>query len=101
MIAAETLLTAYASGWFPMSVAPGDIRWYSPDPRGIIPLDAFPAPPRLARPLRHHRVRRSPRPGRQLDRRRDPGELLPVARSRYGAFRRDLAGRRARRRALW
>jgi leucyl/phenylalanyl-tRNA--protein transferase len=55
MIAADTLLTAYASGWFPMSIAPGDIRWYSPDPRGIIPLDTFHAPRRLARTTRQER----------------------------------------------
>jgi len=55
MIAAEALLSAYASGWFPMAVAPGEIRWYSPDPRGIIPLDTFHVPRRLARTLRAHR----------------------------------------------
>ena len=52
MIAADALLTAYASGWFPMAVAEGEIRWYSPDPRGIIPLDTFHVPTRLARSLR-------------------------------------------------
>lgn len=52
MIASATLLEAYASGWFPMAVAPGEIRWYSPDPRGIIPLDTFHVPRRLARSLR-------------------------------------------------
>ena len=55
MISADTLLTAYASGWFPMSISPGDIRWYSPDPRGIIPLDTFHAPRRLARTVRQER----------------------------------------------
>ena len=55
MLSSDTLLTAYASGWFPMSIAPGDIRWYSPDPRGIIPLDAFHAPRRLARTVRQQR----------------------------------------------
>ena len=55
MLSPDTLLTAYASGWFPMSVAPGDIRWYSPDPRGIIPLDTFHAPRRLARTVRQER----------------------------------------------
>lgn len=55
MISVDTLLTAYASGWFPMSYAPGDIRWYSPDPRGIIPLEAFHAPRRLARTMRQQR----------------------------------------------
>jgi leucyl/phenylalanyl-tRNA---protein transferase len=52
VIATDSLLNAYASGWFPMAVSPGDIRWYSPDPRGIIPLDTFHVPARLARSLR-------------------------------------------------
>jgi leucyl/phenylalanyl-tRNA--protein transferase len=52
MIATDALLSAYASGWFPMAVSPGEIRWYSPDPRGIIPLDTFHVPERLARALR-------------------------------------------------
>jgi leucyl/phenylalanyl-tRNA--protein transferase len=52
MIAADALLSAYASGWFPMAVTPGDIRWYSPDPRGIIPLETFRVSRRLARSLR-------------------------------------------------
>ena len=55
MIAVDALLSAYTSGWFPMAVAPGDIRWYSPDPRGIIPLDTFHVSRRLARSLRQRR----------------------------------------------
>jgi leucyl/phenylalanyl-tRNA---protein transferase len=55
MIAPEALISAYSSGWFPMAVAPGEIRWYSPDPRGIIPLDAFHVSRRLARSLRQQR----------------------------------------------
>jgi leucyl/phenylalanyl-tRNA--protein transferase len=52
MIATDALLSAYASGWFPMAVSPGEIRWYSPDPRGIIPLDTFHVSSRLTRALR-------------------------------------------------
>ena len=38
----ELLLAAYASGYFPMADSPhGNIRWYSPDPRAVIPLDGF------------------------------------------------------------
>jgi leucyl/phenylalanyl-tRNA---protein transferase len=38
----EILLGAYASGMFPMSPSDSqEISWYSPDPRAIIPLDAF------------------------------------------------------------
>lgn len=49
MIPSDLLLTAYASGWFPMAVDGGDIRWFSPDPRGIIPLDGFHVARRLQR----------------------------------------------------
>jgi leucyl/phenylalanyl-tRNA--protein transferase len=56
MIPVDALLNAYASGWFPMAVVPGDIRWYSPDPRGVIPLDTFHIPSRLARTLRSRPV---------------------------------------------
>jgi leucyl/phenylalanyl-tRNA--protein transferase len=52
MIPRELLISAYASGWFPMAVGDGDIRWYSPDPRGILPLSAFHLPKRLARVIR-------------------------------------------------
>ena len=55
MLDAPLLLSAYASGWFPMAVAPGEIRWYSPDPRGVIPLDTFHVPRRLARVARSGR----------------------------------------------
>ena len=55
MIPVDALLNAYASGWFPMAVAPGEIRWYSPDPRGIIPLDTFHASRRLVRSARQNR----------------------------------------------
>ncbi len=52
MIASEVLVSAYANGWFPMAVENEDIRWYSPDPRGILPLDDFHIPKRLARVVR-------------------------------------------------
>ena len=55
MIPGELLVSAYASGWFPMAVEPGEIRWYSPDPRGIIPLDGFTISKRLARTWRSGR----------------------------------------------
>jgi leucyl/phenylalanyl-tRNA--protein transferase len=52
VIPSDLLLAAYASGWFPMSGDDGQISWYSPDPRGIIPLDGFHAPSRLRRVVR-------------------------------------------------
>jgi leucyl/phenylalanyl-tRNA--protein transferase len=39
-LSVEMLLSAYSQGLFPMAVNKrGDIRWFSPDPRGLIPLD--------------------------------------------------------------
>lgn len=52
MIPTDLLVSAYASGWFPMAVGHGDIRWFSPDPRGILPLESFHVPRRLARVIR-------------------------------------------------
>lgn len=36
----EVLVSAYAHGIFPMDVD-GQVEWFSPDPRAILPLDAF------------------------------------------------------------
>ena len=52
MIPIDLLVSAYASGWFPMAVGDAGIRWFSPDPRGIIPLEEFHVPRRLARLIR-------------------------------------------------
>jgi leucyl/phenylalanyl-tRNA--protein transferase len=46
------LVRAYRDGIFPMAVEGGEIAWFSPDPRGVIPLDTFHLPARLARVLR-------------------------------------------------
>ncbi len=40
-LTAETLVYAYASGVFPMAEETGEILWYSPDPRAIIPIDTY------------------------------------------------------------
>ncbi|MGH2588801.1 MAG: leucyl/phenylalanyl-tRNA--protein transferase [Dehalococcoidia bacterium] len=41
----ELLVRAYASGVFPMADGRnGRIRWYAPDPRAVMPLDAFHVP---------------------------------------------------------
>ena len=52
IIPSELLVSAYANGWFPMAVDGDEIRWFSPDPRGIIPLAGFHIPRRLARVIR-------------------------------------------------
>jgi leucyl/phenylalanyl-tRNA---protein transferase len=57
MIPSSRLVSAYSSGWFPMAVDDGEIRWYSPDPRGVIPLERFHLPARLARLVRGGRFR--------------------------------------------
>ncbi len=48
------MLEAYRLGAFPMgdTAEGGPIRWYSPDPRGIIPLEGFHVPRRLADKVR-------------------------------------------------
>ena len=52
MIPSDLLLAAYSSGWFPMADEAGTISWYSPDPRGVMPLDTFHVPSRLERTMR-------------------------------------------------
>jgi leucyl/phenylalanyl-tRNA---protein transferase len=44
LIPPDKLLSLYSAGWFPMAMADGAIRCFSPDPRGILPLDAFHIP---------------------------------------------------------
>jgi leucyl/phenylalanyl-tRNA--protein transferase len=49
------LIRAYREGIFPMAVEGGEIAWFSPDPRGVIPLEGFHLPARLARVVRSGR----------------------------------------------
>ena len=53
-ITPEVLLKAYACGIFPMAESAEDpaLYWIEPDMRGIIPLDGFHVPSRLARTVR-------------------------------------------------
>ena len=51
MIPINTLLGAYRTGFFPMAVG-GRVGWFSPDQRGILPLDAMHVPRRLGRLVR-------------------------------------------------
>ena len=53
----ELLLAAYAHGVFPMAEHRDDpdLFWVSPEERGIIPLDRFHVPSRLARTVRSDR----------------------------------------------
>lgn len=56
-ITPEVLLKAYACGIFPMAENADDpaLYWIEPDLRGIIPLDRFHVPKRLARTVRSDR----------------------------------------------
>jgi leucyl/phenylalanyl-tRNA--protein transferase len=49
------VVRAYREGIFPMAVENGEIGWFSPDPRGILPLESFHLPARLARVVRSGR----------------------------------------------
>ena len=56
-ITPEVLLKAYACGIFPMAESADDpaLYWIEPERRGIIPLDRFHVPSRLARTVRSER----------------------------------------------
>jgi leucyl/phenylalanyl-tRNA---protein transferase len=59
IIPERTLLAAYRSGQFPMAETreEEDVYWLDPPIRGILPLDAFHVPKRLARTMRANRFR--------------------------------------------
>jgi leucyl/phenylalanyl-tRNA--protein transferase len=52
MIDSEVLLQGYRLGVFPMAMDDGEIEWFSPDPRAILPLDRFHIPHTLERVVR-------------------------------------------------
>jgi leucyl/phenylalanyl-tRNA--protein transferase len=53
-----TLLAAYRSGLFPMPVGrDGPMGWWSPDPRGVLPLDELRVSRSLHRSTRRYEVR--------------------------------------------
>jgi leucyl/phenylalanyl-tRNA---protein transferase len=55
MIDPEVLLQGYRLGVFPMAMDDGEIEWFSPDPRAILPLDGFHVPHTLERVVRKKR----------------------------------------------
>jgi leucyl/phenylalanyl-tRNA---protein transferase len=55
-LAPGTLLAAYRSALFPMPVEGGLLAWWSPDPRGVIPLDGLRVSRSLRRSLGRFRV---------------------------------------------
>ena len=56
-LAPGTLLAAYRAGLFPMPLGRTDkLGWWSPDPRGVIPLDELRVTRSLRRSLRRYRI---------------------------------------------
>ena len=56
-LAPGTLLAAYRKGLFPMRLeAGGPVAWWSPDPRGVIPLDGLRVSRSLRRSCRRYRT---------------------------------------------
>ena len=56
----QTLLTGYASGVFPMGVGrggTGPIGWWSPDPRGVLPVGSVRVSRSLRRSLKRFEIR--------------------------------------------
>lgn len=57
-LAPGTLLHAYRSGMFPMPLGPsGPLGWWSPDPRGVLPLDGLRVTRSLRRSCREYEIR--------------------------------------------
>ena len=107
-ITPEVLLKAYACGIFPMAESADDpaLYWIEPEKRGIIPLEGFHVPARLARTVRStasrsavnrdfdardRRLRRAQaRPRPHLDQRAHPQALSQAVRARPLPQRRGL-----------
>ena len=85
-----TLLAAYRRGLFPMPLdgAEGDLMaWWSPDPRGILPLDGLTVSRSLAKARRRYEVRVDSAFGEVIaacaDRRRDGAWISPAVAAAY------------------
>lgn len=46
----EEMVAAYSAGYFPMAEPDGEIYWYNPHPRAIIPIDTY-QPAKSLRPI--------------------------------------------------
>jgi leucyl/phenylalanyl-tRNA--protein transferase len=71
-LAPGTLLAAYRSGIFPMPVRKKTLGWWSPDPRGVIPLDGLKVSRSLRRSCRRYEVRMNTRFREVMERCGDP-----------------------------
>jgi leucyl/phenylalanyl-tRNA--protein transferase len=78
-----TLLAAYRAGLFPMHVQGELLAWWSPDPRGVIPLDGL----RVSRSLRRSLGRFRPSLDRAFD---DVVEACASQRRPHGWINEDI-----------
>jgi leucyl/phenylalanyl-tRNA---protein transferase len=73
-LAPGTLLAAYRSGLFPMPVHDGGpMGWWSPDPRGVLPLDGLRVTRSLRRAQRRYEIRVDTHFREVIERCADPG----------------------------
>jgi leucyl/phenylalanyl-tRNA--protein transferase len=52
----STVFAAYRCGLFPMHLSTGELAWWSPDPRGVLPLDELRVTRSLAKSVRRFDV---------------------------------------------
>jgi leucyl/phenylalanyl-tRNA--protein transferase len=52
----STVFAAYCRGLFPMHLSTGELAWWSPDPRGVLPLDGLRVTRSLAKSVRRFDV---------------------------------------------
>lgn len=83
-----TLLAAYRAGLFPMPLGGrGPVAWWSPDPRGVLPLDGLRVTRSLRRSCARYRVAVDTAFAAVMDGCRDPrrpgGWITPAVRSAY------------------
>jgi leucyl/phenylalanyl-tRNA--protein transferase len=72
-LAPGTLLAAYRKGLFPMPVErDGPMGWWSPDPRGVVPLDGLVVSRSLRRSLRRFEITFDTAPAEVIDACGDP-----------------------------
>ena len=57
MLSPDLLLAAYQAGVFPMADDRGEVGWYAPDPRGVLPLGGLRVSRSLRRAVRQGRFR--------------------------------------------
>jgi leucyl/phenylalanyl-tRNA--protein transferase len=71
-LAPGTVLAAYRSGIFPMPLRRKTLGWWSPDPRGVIPLDGLIVSRSLRKSCRRYEVRVNTRFREVMERCGDP-----------------------------